>query len=158
MRVKGDRVLLVFRGKSAQLRRVEVRDPALPRVVRRCRAAGPGRVFRYRDRDKRWHEVHAADLNAYVREHTDGLCTAKDIRTWAGTVAAVDVLAASSNPSRGRRALVTEAVLAAAHRLSDTVTVTHRSYVHPDVLAVVPSADMEGRHNVPSVACAMPKL
>jgi DNA topoisomerase I len=144
VRVEGDRVRLVFRGKGAQMRRVEVRDRALARVVRRCRAAGPGRVFRFRDPDKRWHDVHAADLNAYVREHTDDLCTAKDFRTWAGTVAAVDVLAASSNPSRGRRALVTKAVLAAADRLGDTVTVTRRSYVHPNVLAVAPTVDLEG--------------
>ena len=140
-----------FRGKSGVFHHVDVRDPKLASVVRRCRDL-PGQVlFQYLDEDGRPARVDSADVNAYIRQCSGHEFTAKDFRTWAGSVlAAVALGAGAPTPTRsdtaGRRLRpnnreVVQAITEVARQLGNTPAVCRKSYIHPHVI----SSYLEGR-------------
>lgn len=145
VRVRGDRVLLTFPGKSGRPHEVELRDPALAAAVAvlvRRRSGGP-ELLAHR-RAGRWRDVRSAELNAYIQEVTGGPgSTAKDFRTWLGTVAAVAHLvgtpADETSPRRGRsatarRRAVAAAMRAVAEHLGNTPQVARTAYVDPRIV------------------------
>jgi DNA topoisomerase-1 len=81
-----------FRGKSGVMHDVAVHDRAVARVVRRCRDLPGQELFQYVDQDGNRGSIDSADVNAYIREATGDDFTAKDFRTWAGTVLAAATL------------------------------------------------------------------
>jgi DNA topoisomerase-1 len=81
-----------FRGKSGVFHQVSVRDPAIARIVRRCRDLPGQELFQYLDEEGAPATIDSADVNQYIREVTGGEFTAKDFRTWAGTVLASQAL------------------------------------------------------------------
>ena len=132
-RVDGSEVRLRFRAKSGRLREVTFRDRRLARIVERCRELPGQDLFQWIDTRGGVHDVRSDDINAYIREAlgTDEF-SAKDLRTWAGTVLAFRALAATGEvaPRRALRA----AAEAAAERLGNTPTVARQAYVHPAVI------------------------
>jgi DNA topoisomerase-1 len=134
--VAGARIDFRFRGKSGREHRVSVVDRRLGRVVRRCQEL-PGQVlFQYLDDRGRRRSVGSADVNRYLREVTGSDFTAKDFRTWAGTVLLACALRGADRP-RGRVSAsrtVVRAVEAVASRLGNTPAVCRRCYVHPAVI------------------------
>lgn len=138
VRVQGDKVELVFRGKGKKAVRVVVDDAAVAAVVRRCRKAGAKRVFVWRGSDRSLRTVTDAHVNRYIRQAVGSPHSAKDFRTWAATVAAARALrdrgsARSDSPAQRKHLLVT-AVAVAAQEIGDTPAVTRNAYVHPRVL------------------------
>jgi DNA topoisomerase-1 len=136
VRVRGARVHFRFRAKSGVRQVVELEDAALARSVKRCQDL-PGQVlFQYLDSNGARQSVGSADVNAYVRAATGQDFTAKDFRTWAGTVLAACALArlepASSETARKRQ--VAEVVAGVAARLGNTPAVCRRGYIHPGVV------------------------
>jgi DNA topoisomerase I len=134
--IRGSTVVFHFRGKSGKEHRVGVQDRRLSRIVRKCQEL-PGReLFQYVDGHGTRHAVSSSDVNAYVRETTGQEFTAKDFRTWAGTVLAAWALremeAAGSKAQSQRN--VKRAVEKVAQRLGNTVTICRKCYVHPVVI------------------------
>lgn len=133
------RVTFDYPGKSGRQITVEVLDDPACRVVRALlRRAGDGhRLFAYWQ-GRAWHDVHAQELNAYLRKRTGVEISAKDFRTWHATVLAAVALAVSEEAGRksvtARRKAVRRAVCEVAAYLGNTPTVCRTSYIAPRVL------------------------
>ena len=135
VRVRGDAVRFCFRGKSGKEHDVTLRDPRLARVIRACQDLPGHELFSYVDAEGRPHSIGSADVNAYLRAVTEGEFTAKDMRTWEGTMACALALAEVRAPTPGaRKRAVNEALGAVAAQLRNTPAVCRKSYVHPGVL------------------------
>ena len=132
----GRTLRLRFLGKGGKPHEVEVSDPRAARVVRECRDLPGQRLFQWLDGDGRRHAVSSEDVNAYLHEATGEAFTAKDFRTWAGTVLALQALAGVPPPEgpRATRRTINEAIDSVAERLRNTRAVCRRSYVHPAVI------------------------
>ena len=142
VRVRGARVRFSFRAKSGVAHVVEIEDKGLARSVRRCQELRGQLLFEYLDDTGTRQSVDSADVNAYVREATGQDFTAKDFRTWAGTVLAASALARATPASSAtrRKRQVIEVVAGVAARLGNTPAVCRRCYIHPGVV----EAFMEG--------------
>jgi DNA topoisomerase-1 len=135
--VRGSRVRFRFRAKSGVSQTIAVRDAALARVVRQCKMLPGSLLFQYVDAEGRPQAIDSADVNAYLRRATGLTCSAKDFRTWAGTVlAAVNLAAASQTGAsiRSRKRAIVRAVDLVAERLGNTRAVCRSCYIHPGVL------------------------
>lgn len=139
VRREGDLVVLAYRGKSGVQQRQAVTDRTLARVIDELVQTPGPRLFRYRDDAGRWHDLDARDVNAFLHDLVGVPYTAKDFRTWGGTLRAATVLAeldgdGSASPRERRKNVVTAMRLVSAE-LGNTPTICRASYVHPIVLA-----------------------
>jgi DNA topoisomerase I len=132
--VEGARLRFEFRGKGGKHHTVDVSDRSLARVVRRCQDLPGHELFQYLDEDGQRQAIDSADVNAYLREVCGEEFTAKDFRTWGGTVLAAQALAAPSEEADTRRRL-TAAIVEVASRLGNTPTICRKCYIHPDIVA-----------------------
>jgi DNA topoisomerase-1 len=135
-RIDGHAIRFRFRGKSGQAHEVGLRDRRLASLVRRCQELPGQELFGYVDEDGEIRDVASDDVNAYLRDASGGDFTAKDFRTWAGTVLAYRALRAlqPGEGDRDARQNVVEAIRETADRLGNTPAVARGSYVHPAVL------------------------
>jgi len=134
--VRGSRLRFQFTGKSGVSHDVSVNDARLARVVRNCTELPGQRLFKYQDSDGVVREVGSVDVNDYLKEVTGGDFTAKDFRTWAGSVHALALLRKTAADSEtARKKAVVEVIRVVAQRLRNTMAVCRKCYVHPDVLA-----------------------
>jgi DNA topoisomerase-1 len=133
VRVRGSKIRFRFRGKSGIVRDVDLKDRRLAQIVRRCQDLPGQELFQYMDEDGTARLVNSSDVNQYLREATGIDLTAKDFRTWAGTVLAARALgelspfAAKSQAKRN----VVRAVEAVARKLGNTRAVCQKCYIHP---------------------------
>ena len=136
-KVTADGVRFEFRGKSGIAHAVDLKDPRLARMVRKCQELPGNTLFQYVDSDGRRQTIGSADVNAYLREITGDAFTAKDFRTWAGTILAAQELSARPRfrSQREAKSHVLRAIECVAKRLGNTRTVCRKSYIHPAVLA-----------------------
>jgi DNA topoisomerase-1 len=134
--IEGSRLRFAFRGKSGVRHEVTLRDRRLARVVARCQDLPGQDLLQYLDDDGEVRDVRSEDVNDYLREITGEDVTAKDFRTWAGTVLAYRALVAlqPGATERDARRNVVEAIRQTAEALGNTPAVARRSYVHPAVL------------------------
>jgi DNA topoisomerase-1 len=147
VRIQGDRVVFDYEGKSGQRQIREVRDARIARFVREVLKV-PGRdIFKFVE-DGEIVDVRRRHLNAYVREAAGAPFTAKDFRTWAGTVLCASELARRAPeivPGRtSRKRMANAAVKAVAERLGNTPAVARSSYVSPAVLDAFARGDTVG--------------
>lgn len=135
-----------FRGKSGVFHDVSVQDPVMARIVRRCRDLPGQELFQYVGEDGQPATIDSADVNDYIRRAAGDDFTAKDFRTWAGTVLAATALReiAGTKPKgavHGRRTErrtnreVVRAVADVAKRLGNTLAVCRKCYIHPTIIA-----------------------
>jgi DNA topoisomerase-1 len=139
LRARGGCVLLEFTGKSGIDHAATVGDGEVCAVLRdlKRRRRGEERLFAYWDpARRRWQEIRAGTINDYLREISGEQMTAKDFRTWHGTVKAAEVLAeAGPQPTAAkRRKVVSHAMKEVAGLLGNTPTVARNSYVDPRVV------------------------
>jgi DNA topoisomerase-1 len=132
--VEGARLRIEFRGKGGKHHTVDVSDRRLAAVVRRCQDLPGHELFQYLDEDGQRQVIGSTDVNAYLREIAGEEFTAKDFRTWGGTVLAARALAEPSEEADTRRRL-TAAITEVAARLGNTPTICRKCYIHPDVVA-----------------------
>ncbi len=135
-RINGATLRFEFRGKSGIQHAVDLQDSRLARIVKACRDLPGYELFQYVDRHGRRQVIDSADVNAYLREISGEDFTAKDFRTWAGTVLAAGALAAAgrcTSAAQVKRNIV-KAVDAVARRLGNTKAVCRKSYIHPAIL------------------------
>jgi DNA topoisomerase-1 len=144
--VVGSRIVFRFRGKSGKDHEVDVRDQRLARVISRLEQLPGQELFRYLDDDGEPRPLGSEDVNAYLREISGEDLSAKDFRTWAGTVLAARALA-QLGPARNERIAqkrIVEAVDVVAARLGNTRAVCRKCYVHPGIV------DAYGANDLPS--------
>ena len=132
--VKGSRLRLTFRGKSGIEHEVDLDDPRVARVVRRCQEMPGQDLFQYEDEDGSVRAVGSADVNDYIREAAGADFTAKDFRTWHGSVDALALWAMQCAADAARRKSANQLLAEVARRLGNTVAVCKKAYVHPRVL------------------------
>lgn len=133
--VDGDAIRLSFRGKGGKRVTAEARDRRVATIMQRATTLPGEELFQYVDEDGESHGVTSDDVNDYLREIAGDDFSAKDFRTWAGTVItarALRTLGPSETAAEEKRHIV-EAVGDAAAQLGNTVAVCRRCYVHPQV-------------------------
>ena len=133
--VTGATVEFEFRGKSGKDQDVVLRDRRLANIVKACQDLPGEELFQYLDDDGEVVDVSSGDVNEYIRGLTGGTFTAKDFRTWGGSVLAAETLADAGPPATMTEAKrhVLAAIDAAAAALGNTRTVARNCYVHPRV-------------------------
>ena len=136
--ISGSVVRFEFVGKGGKVHTFDVEDPRLARIVRRCRDLPGYDLFQYLDEAGERRTIGSADVNGYLQEVSGSDFTAKDFRTWAGTVLAASTLAGMGTPASDRAAKrnVVRAVEAVAHSLGNTPAIARASYIHPEVIDV----------------------
>ncbi len=135
-RISGATIRFEFRGKSGVRRAVDLHDRRLARIVRRCRDVPGQELFQYLDPDGRRHSVDSTEVNDYLRRIAGREFTAKDFRTWYGTVLAARALQEFQGFDRKTQAKknIVRAIDQVAVRLGNTRAVCRKCYVHPAVL------------------------
>jgi DNA topoisomerase-1 len=133
--VDGAALIFHFKGKSGITHRMSVRDRRLARILRGFQELPGQHLFKYRDQSGELVPVESADVNAYIREVAGDDFSAKDFRTWAGTVSAARALRVQPPPQSKTEAkrTVTVCVKAVSGVLGNTPTICRTSYVHPRV-------------------------
>jgi DNA topoisomerase-1 len=136
-KVHGAVVTFSFRGKSGIKHAIDLRDEALAKVVRQCQDLPGQQLFEYIDENSETHAIDSNDVNDYLREISGGDFTAKDFRTWVGTVQCALVLAESEpgTTQAERKTRLNDAIKIVASRLGNTPAVCRKCYVHPEILA-----------------------
>jgi len=135
-KVSGSTVRFRFRGKSGKFHDIAFTDARLARLVRRCQEL-PGReLFQYLDDDGNVQGIGSADVNDYLRDVTGREFTAKDFRTWTGTVLAAQALQDMSEVTSDAQAKrnVVAAIEAVAGLLGNTKSVCRKCYIHPTII------------------------
>jgi DNA topoisomerase-1 len=125
-----------FRGKSGKPHKVTLRNRRLANLVRRMQDLPGQELFQYLDEDGSPTPIDSGEVNAFLREIAGDDFTAKDFRTWAGTVLAAWALSEfeSFDSQAAARRNVTRAIERVASRLGNTPAICRKSYVHPEVL------------------------
>ena len=134
--VSGATLHFHFVGKSGKEHTIDIKDQRLARVVQRLRDLPGQEVFQYTDDDGKRHTIDSSDVKDYLHEITGEHFTAKDFRTWAGTVLAslaLQEFEAFDSATQAKRN-VTAAIKAVAQRLGNTPAICRQCYVHPGVL------------------------
>ncbi|MEO7709489.1 MAG: DNA topoisomerase IB, partial [Caldimonas sp.] len=135
--VSGSTLKLRFRGKSGVIHEVALEDPRVAKVVRRCQAMPGQDLFQYEDEAGVTRAVGSSDVNDYIREASGAGFTAKDFRTWHGTVHALTLWAEQMAADAASRLSANQVLAEVARRLGNTVAVCKKAYVHPRVLQVL---------------------
>jgi DNA topoisomerase-1 len=134
--VKGDTLRFAFKGKSGKTWRLGIADRRVAKVVRACQDLPGQDLFAYPEEDGTLRHVSSGDVNDYLREITGKDITAKDFRTWAGTVLAALALREFEgfDTEAAAKRNIRAAIERVAARLGNTPTVCRKCYVHPDLL------------------------
>ncbi len=136
LQIKGAKLQFSFRGKSGVDHAVAITDRRLARIIQQCQDLPGQELFKYLDASGKRQTISSDDVNAYLREITGRDLTAKDFRTWAGTMLAARELF-RLGPAKSRREAernMIRAVDAVAKRLGNTRAVCRKYYVHPGLV------------------------
>ena len=134
--VHGSHITFSFQGKSRVHHTIDLRDKRLAKIIQRCEDIPGHELFHFLDHDGTPHSIDSSDVNEYLRDITHQHFTAKDFRTWAGSVLASNLLAEFDPWTTATQAKknVVEAIKRVAERLGNTPSVCRKCYVHPAVL------------------------
>src|SRR5215471_5979278 len=136
VKVKGAQVLFRFRGKSGRQHEVDVTDGRVAKVIAKCQDLPGQDLFQYLDEDRQVRDVSSQDVNEYVRQIAGEDFTAKDFRTWGGTVLAAIALSKQEEFQTKKQAKsnIKTAICAVAALLGNTPAVCRKCYVHPVIV------------------------
>jgi len=135
-KVEGSKVRFSFRGKSGVRHALDLRDRRLAKIVRQCQDLPGQQLFEYLDDDGTNHAIDSADVNDYIREISSEEFSAKDFRTWVGTVTCAMLLAsdAADDTQADRKQRVVSVIKDVAKRLGNTPAICRKCYVHPAIV------------------------
>jgi DNA topoisomerase-1 len=136
VRIAGTRLEFRFRGKSGVEHCVELNDRRLARIVSRCRELPGYELFQYLDAEGKRRSIDSEDVNQYLRAISGRDYTAKDFRTWAGTLLAVLALCEfekSDSKAQAKQNLV-RAIASVSEKLGNTPAICRKCYVHPAIM------------------------
>ncbi|HWA97567.1 MAG TPA: hypothetical protein VG713_03720 [Pirellulales bacterium] len=136
VRVRGSKIRFEFRGKSGVEHEIDLEDPRLARIVRQSQDLPGEELFQYLDEDGQVRDIGSGDVNEYLRKVAGEPFTAKDFRTWAGTVLAAQALQEFEDfdSDAAAKRNITRAVERVAGRLGNTKSVCRKCYIHPAVI------------------------
>lgn len=135
VKVNGSTVNFQFRGKSGKHHTIDVKSESLAKIVKRCRDIPGQDLFQYFDDDGQRQDVKSEDVNEYLRDVSGQDFTAKDFRTWAGTVLAAMALREFEKfdtQTQAKKNLV-QAIESVAQKLGNTPAICKKCYVHPAI-------------------------
>jgi DNA topoisomerase-1 len=143
--VSGSTLRFRFRGKSGKLHEVGVSDRRVATVVKRCQDIPGYELFSYVDEQGETRTIDSQDVNDYLREIAGDNFTAKDFRTWAGSVLALTALRSggSFESDADAKRKIVEAVKSVASRLGNTPSICRQHYIHPSLIATYLAGDLE---------------
>ncbi len=132
----GSELRFNFRGKSGKVWRLGIRDRRIAMVIGACQELPGQELFQYVDESGETRDVTSSDVNAYLREISGRDITAKDFRTWQGTVLAALALREfqKSDNQAGAKKNIREAIQRVAARLGNTPAICRKCYIHPEIL------------------------
>jgi DNA topoisomerase I len=133
---RGGTMQFRFKGKSGRHHRIELQEPGIAQIVRRTQDLPGQELFQWVDEQNQVHDVKSQDVNEYLREIAGAEFSAKDFRTWAGTVLAALALREFERFTTKREAKknVVAAIERVAERLGNTPAVCRKCYIHPVIL------------------------
>jgi DNA topoisomerase-1 len=137
--VEGAELRFDFKGKSGKTWRLQVKDRRIARIARSLQELPGQQLFQYLGDEGEVRSVTSDDVNAYLREIAGPDVSAKDFRTWAGTVLAAIALGAAgpfASPTEAKRK-IKQAIAAVAQKLGNTPTICRKCYVHPEVVTTI---------------------
>jgi DNA topoisomerase I len=136
LQVNGAELIFHFLGKSKVEHRISLHDPKLARIVKQIKDLPGQELFQYVDNDGQRHKIGSADVNEYLQQITGEPYTAKDFRTWAGTLQTTMALAQSQRfeTIAQAKANLILAINVAAKKLGNTPTICKKCYVHPRII------------------------
>ena len=142
--VEGADVRFHFVGKKGVLHDVTLHDARLARLVRKCKEIDGQHLFQFFTADGQPHALESGDVNQYLHQHTGLALSAKDFRTWGGTVKMVDCLEAMlrEEPELAPEKVIKKAVKEVATGLGNTPTVCSKYYIHPQVVELFKSGEL----------------
>jgi DNA topoisomerase-1 len=142
--VNGGELRFQFKGKSGKTWKLQVKDRRIARIVKACQDLPGQDLFQYLDEDGERQSITSSDVNAYLKEITGRDITAKDFRTWAGTVLATLALSEFEQFDSEAKAKknIRTAIEEVASRLGNTPTICRKCYVHPEVFACYLEGDL----------------
>ena len=142
--VEGGALHFEFKGKSNKLWRLDVKNKRVSGIVKALEDLPGQHLFQYLDHDGQRHSVGSADVNAYLREITGSEITAKDFRTWAGTVLAALALRefGTIDTQAAAKKNIRAAIEHVSSKLGNTATICRKCYVHPEILNCYLSGDL----------------
>lgn len=152
--VSGTKVTFDYIGKSGKRHVKTVRDPQLVRIIAQLEAMPGHEIFRFFDEDGIMHDLDSRHVNDYVKRHMGAEFSAKDFRTWGGTLLATSILLAREvDDDTEDAAVVGEVVAQVAERLGNTPAVTKDSYIDPRVFRA-----FEDGATIPRIRRAMSRM
>jgi DNA topoisomerase-1 len=134
--VRGDTIVFDFIGKSGQEHLKKVTDKKLAKIVKALDDLPGYEIFKYIDEDGQLRDIHSDDVNAYIKEVMGEEFSAKDFRTWGGTLLATMELSQTerSHHITERKKAVTECVKKVAQKLGNTPAIARASYIDPRII------------------------
>jgi DNA topoisomerase-1 len=158
--VSGSTLKFQFRGKSGKHHSITLTDPRIAKIIKRCQDLPGQELFQYLDEAGETQTINSADVNGYLREIAEEDFTAKDFRTWAGTILAACALVAfeeSDSETQAKKNIVA-AIQEVADHLGNTPAVCRKCYVHPAILEAYMEGELpeslkqkNGRQTIPLV-------
>jgi DNA topoisomerase-1 len=135
--VEGAELRFQFKGKSGKTWKLQVKDRRIARIVKACQDLPGQDLFQYLDENGEQQSISSADVNAYLKEITGRDITAKDFRTWAGTVLAALALKEFEEFDSEAKAKknIRAAIEKVSSRLGNTPSICRKCYVHPEVFS-----------------------
>ena len=136
LKVKGSNLKFEFTGKSGKLLQLDYNDKKLARLVKQCQDSPGQHLFQYFDEEGKRHPVESDDVNIYLNKIVEKNFTAKDFRTWGGTVIAVKELFSMplSEFKKENERNVVKAVKIVASALNNTPAICRKYYIHPYII------------------------
>ncbi len=144
-RIKGGELKFTFRGKKGVEHCVTLKNKKLSKIVSQCRDIPGQELFQYMDEEGKRQSIESGMVNDYIKEVAEGEFTAKDLRTWCGTVTALVALqeaGAFETETEGKKKVV-EVLDKVAEQLGNTRTVCKKYYVHPTLLELYEGRKLE---------------
>ena len=149
VRFEGNAVTFTFTGKKGVSHNIKLKNKKLSQIIKKCRDIPGKELFQYYDEEENRHSIDSGVVNNYIREISNANFTAKDFRTWAGTVQAFLVLkeiGGSESATEAERNIV-QALDIVAEKLGNTRTVCKKYYVHPLILSLYENKSLEKYYN-----------
>ncbi|HLG99376.1 MAG TPA: hypothetical protein VKX49_23905 [Bryobacteraceae bacterium] len=135
VRVRGSKICFHFKGKSGQVHDIQLEDPKLARIVSKCQCIPGQELFQYIDAGGETYKISSEDVNQYLKETTGEEFTAKDFRTWVGTMEAARLLnqvGPADSPTAANRNYV-QVVKRVAQKLGNRPATARKAYIHPAI-------------------------
>lgn len=138
MKINGNYISFQFKAKAGIYQNAQIKNRRLTRLIRECSELPGQEVFQYLDKEGNRHPVFSHDVNTYLQEISGGDFTAKDFRTWGGTVGGIELLPAALTEVQETPKLKLSKCLVkhVANKLGNTISVCKTYYIHPSIHAI----------------------